>query len=173
MTQNGVSVVTTTWNERLTIGNLILRVRAVLRGFPHEIIVVDDESPDGTIDVARPLADVAVSKKREGQTMGLLHGMRLAKYRVIITIDSDLESSPEHIPELLSKTNEYDVVVASRRTIPASQKKSHPKPWANCSASQIPSQTTAPTKKTSFQSLTLKAEKPSEPNSSSSPRKTS
>ena len=80
MTQNGVSVVTTTWNERSTIATLILRVRTVLRGIPHEIIVVDDESPDGAVDIARRLADVTVTKKREGQTMGLLHGMHLAKY---------------------------------------------------------------------------------------------
>jgi len=118
MTQNGVSVVTTTWNERSTIETLILRVRTVLGGFPHEIIVVDDGSPDGTIEVARPLADLAVTKKREGQTAGLLHGMRIAKFPVIITIDADLENSPECIPELVSKTDEFSTVVASRTQIP-------------------------------------------------------
>jgi dolichol-phosphate mannosyltransferase len=118
MTQNGVSVVTTTWNERSTIENLIFKIRTVLRGIPHEIIVVDDESQDGTIDIARPLADVAVTKKREGQTVGLLYGMRLAKYPVVVTIDSDLENSPECIPELVSKTDEYSIAVASRTKLP-------------------------------------------------------
>ena len=118
MSQSGVSVVTTTWNERSTIENLILRIRTVLRGIPHEIIVVDDESQDGTIDIARRLADVAVTKKREGQTIGLLHGMRIAKYPVVVTIDSDLENSPECIPELVSKTDEYSIVVASRTKLP-------------------------------------------------------
>lgn len=76
MTQNGVSVVTTTWNERSTMATLILRVRTVLRGIPHEIILMDDESLDGAVDIARRLADVTVRKKKEGQTMGLLHGAR-------------------------------------------------------------------------------------------------
>ena len=50
--------------------------------------------------------------------MGLLHGMRLAKYPIIITIDSDLENNPEYVPELISKTDEYGIVVASRTRIP-------------------------------------------------------
>lgn len=65
MTQNGVWVVTIAWNERSTIETLIYRVRTVLRGIPHEVIVVDDDCPDGTIDIARRLADVAVTKKEK------------------------------------------------------------------------------------------------------------
>ncbi|MCJ7762809.1 glycosyltransferase family 2 protein, partial [Candidatus Bathyarchaeota archaeon] len=85
---------------------------------PHEVIVVDDESPDGTIEVARRLADVAVTKPREGQTKGLLYGMKLAKYPVIVTIDADLENTPECIPELVAQIGKFDVVVASRTKIP-------------------------------------------------------
>ena len=85
---------------------------------PHEIIIIDDSSPDGTIYVARRLADVAVAKVREGQSKGLLYGMRLAKYPVIVTIDADLENDPKLIPELLQQTSEYDIVVASRTNIP-------------------------------------------------------
>jgi len=39
--------------------------RNVLQQIPHEIVVVDDDSPDGAIEVARRLADVAVTKRRE------------------------------------------------------------------------------------------------------------
>ncbi len=116
--KSGLSIVTTTWNERSTISQLICEIRTVLQDVPHEIIVIDDESPDGTVEVAKSLADIAISKKREGQTEGLLYGMRLAKYPIIITIDSDLENSPKHIPELAKKASEYDVVVASRTIIP-------------------------------------------------------
>ena len=115
---NGVSIVTTTWNERKNIEKLIPIVRNVLRDVQHEIIVVDDNSPDGTIQVANRLADVAVTKTREGQSKGLLYGMKLAKYPVIITIDADLENDPEHIPKLIQKIDEFDIVVASRTKLP-------------------------------------------------------
>ena len=97
-TVQGISVVTTTWNEKENIEELIRRVRSTLQSIPHEIIVVDDSSSDGTLEVAKLFADVAVGKIREGQTKGLLYGAKLAKYPVIVTIDSDLENSPELIP---------------------------------------------------------------------------
>ena len=115
---NGVSIVTTTWNERENLTKLIPEIRNVLKQIPHEIILVDDDSPDSTIQVARLLADVAVSKKREGQSKGLLCGMKLAKYPVIVTIDADLENSPVYIPKLIQQISEFDVVVASRLSLP-------------------------------------------------------
>ena len=80
--------------------------------------MVDDSSSDGTLDVARRVADVAVGKPRQGQSIGLLHGMTLAKYPFVVTIDSDLENPPVLIPELLALAEGFDVVVASRTELP-------------------------------------------------------
>lgn len=118
MVAAGVSVVTTTWNESENIEKLVLLVRTVLWNYPHEVIVVDDSSTDGTFEIARRVADVAVVKKREGQTLGLLYGMKMAKYPVVITIDSDLENDPKYIPRLIEKIGQFDVVSASRSVIP-------------------------------------------------------
>lgn len=118
MVPNGVSVVTTTWNERENIEKLVSAIKRVLQNLPHEIIIVDDNSSDGTIHIAKRLADVAVTKPREGQTKGLLYGMQLAKYPAIITIDADLENDPIHIPELIQQTAKFDIVVASRTRLP-------------------------------------------------------
>jgi glycosyltransferase involved in cell wall biosynthesis len=70
MSPNSVSIVTTTWNERENIKKLIPTIRNALQNLPHETIVVDDNSSDGTFQTARLLADVAVTKPREGQTKG-------------------------------------------------------------------------------------------------------
>jgi dolichol-phosphate mannosyltransferase len=114
----GVSVVTTTWNEKENIAKLILAVRDILSNYPHEIIVVDDSSEDRTVDAAKPLADIVVQKKREGQTKGLLFGMKIAKYPIIVTIDSDLENDPKFIPQLLEQIKKFDLVIACRDVIP-------------------------------------------------------
>ena len=117
-TVQGISVVTTTWNEKENIEELIRRIRSTLKGIPHEIIVVDDSSSDGTLDVAQRFADLAVGKVREGQTKGLLYGAKLSKFPVIVTIDSDLENNPEYIPALIEKLSGFDLVVASRSVVP-------------------------------------------------------
>ena len=109
---------TTTWNERENIEELIRRIRTTLQGMPHEIIVVDDSSEDGTIEAAKRFADLAVEKNREGQTKGLLFGAKLAKFPVVVTIDADLENSPELIPSLVENLDVFDLVVASRRVVP-------------------------------------------------------
>ena len=126
MVPNGVSIVTTTWNERANIEKLIPTIRNTLQQIPHETIVVDDNSSDGTFQTARLLADVAVTKTREGQTKGLLHGMQLAKYPVIITIDADLENDPKHIPTLIQQTAKFDIVIACRTKLPRISEKTKP-----------------------------------------------
>ena len=63
----GISVVTTTWNERENVEELISRVRTALTGRAHEVIVVDDNSSDGTLEVAKQFADLAVGKARKGK----------------------------------------------------------------------------------------------------------
>jgi dolichol-phosphate mannosyltransferase len=115
---NGISVVTTTWNERENIEEWTRRIRKTLEGLPHEIVVVDDGSPDGTLEVATRLADVAVGKVREGQTKGLLFGAKLAKYPSIVTIDADLENDPKYILLLVQQLGTCDLAVASRTVLP-------------------------------------------------------
>ncbi len=48
----------------------------------------------------------------------MLFGAKRAKFPVVVTIDADLENSPELIPSLVDKLSEYDLVVASRAVLP-------------------------------------------------------
>jgi len=114
-----ISIVSATWNERETLPALVQRIHEALSRIRHEIIIVDDSSPDGTYTLASKLADKAICKKREGQSIALLTGIREAKHPIVVTIDADLENDPSNIPALVSKIEEgYDLVVASRRTLP-------------------------------------------------------
>ena len=114
----GISVVIATFNEKENIEKTIFLIRNTLRYTIHEIIIVDDGSQDGTIDIAKNLANVAISKMHEGQTISLLYGMRLAKYPIIVTIDADMENNPKYISTLAEQTSRFDIVVASRTKLP-------------------------------------------------------
>lgn len=116
----GISVVTTTYNEREYVKPFVDAVRKVLKEIEHEIIIVDDNSPDGTYIVAREYADRALLRKHEGQTKGLLYGIRAAKYPIVVTLDIDLENPPELIPVLVRYflDNNLDLLVASRTVLP-------------------------------------------------------
>lgn len=115
-----VSVVTTTYNEREYVRPFVKRVRDALKDIGHEVIIVDDSSPDGTFEEACRWADRAVLVKRAGQTRGLLTGMRVARYPLVVTLDADLENPPELIPALLEvfADKRLDLLVASRTVIP-------------------------------------------------------
>lgn len=117
---DGVSIVTATYCERENIRPLIERLRKALAGVEHEIIVVDDSSPDGTYEAALELADRAILVKRAGQTRSLLEGIKAARHETVVTIDADLENPPELVPLLLETFEQrgFDVLVASRSRLP-------------------------------------------------------
>jgi dolichol-phosphate mannosyltransferase len=118
-----LSVVVPTYKESENIGlfleALCESLDPVLAG-KYEIVVMDDDSPDGTLDVA---AAVAVSRpqvrlvkrlnKRELST-AVIRGWQLARGQALSTINADFQHPPELIAGLwqLLKTN--DLVVASR-----------------------------------------------------------
>jgi glycosyltransferase involved in cell wall biosynthesis len=84
MVLNGVSVVTTTWNERENIEKLVPSMRNVLQRVQHEIVVVDDNSPDETIQIANNNIVFPRLHEKEGT------GMRTPLKRGITTACSKL-----------------------------------------------------------------------------------
>ena len=108
-----LSVILPTFNEKEHLSELSARIQAALPG--AEIIVVDDNSPDGTADFARHLGlKVLVRPVREGLASAVLEGFKIAKGDILCVMDADLSHSPEVLPEMLKQMKDADVVVGSR-----------------------------------------------------------
>jgi dolichol-phosphate mannosyltransferase len=114
-----VSVVLPTYDERENIGPLIEGILTQVQR-PVEIVVVDDDSPDGTWRVVQAMADqdarIRLLRRTDerGLTSALEAGIRLAHGDVIAWMDCDLSMPPEVLPALLALTDQVDVAVGSR-----------------------------------------------------------
>ena len=115
-----ISVVVPLYNEAESLPELeqwISRVMAE-HGFSYEIIFVNDGSTDGSWEVIKSLEQgnpsvKGVSFRRNyGKSPALNTGVRRAKGDVVITMDADLQDSPDEIPELYRMITEegYDLV---------------------------------------------------------------
>lgn len=116
-----VSIIVPTYNERENITILVDRIHRTLseKSIDYEIIVVDDNSPDGTAEEARRLAEkynikVLVREKRLGLTSAVYEGFKHASGDSIIVMDADLQHPPEIIPSLVYALRKCDIVIASR-----------------------------------------------------------
>jgi glycosyltransferase involved in cell wall biosynthesis len=118
-----LSVVVPMYNEEDSVLPLYRAVMDVLDRLeaPSELILVDDGSRDGTFARLRAVAESdrrvrAVRFRRNfGQTPAMSAGIALARGRVIVTMDGDLQNDPADIPEFLAKIGEgYDIVVGWR-----------------------------------------------------------
>ena len=116
-----VYVVTATYNERENVQEVHRRLREVLGG--AHLVVVDDNSPDGTGEVVRQLAamdervHLVTRPGKLGYASAHQAGMRLALDEgadVVVALDADLSHDPAAIPAMLERLAEYDVVVGSR-----------------------------------------------------------
>ena len=108
-----------TYNERDNIGPLIESILATLDR-PIQIIVVDDDSPDGTWQVVQEMSanDERIELLRRtderGLTSALNAGIARARGDIIAWMDCDLSMPPEKLPELVEALAESDLAVGSR-----------------------------------------------------------
>jgi dolichol-phosphate mannosyltransferase len=112
-----VSVVLPTYNERDNIVNLIRELLKHL-GENVELIVSDDNSPDGTGQVVKslkiPQVRLITRYKNKGLGPAIFDGIRAAKGKYIVWMDCDLTMPPSLVPKMLKELKNYDVVVGSR-----------------------------------------------------------
>jgi dolichol-phosphate mannosyltransferase len=117
-----VSIVTPTYNERQNLPILVEELFGVVAKDPNidlELIIVDDNSPDGTGQVADELAksfpiQVIHRAGKMGLGSAVMEGFMLSKRDYLGVMDGDLSHDPIIIPEMISSLKEYDIVIGSR-----------------------------------------------------------
>lgn len=105
-----ISIVIALLNEKESLPELVRWIEEVMvrEGYSHEIIMVDDGSTDGSWETILTLAEQynvihGISFRRNyGKSAALYHGFKAARGRVVVTMDADLQDSPEEIPEMFS-----------------------------------------------------------------------
>ena len=115
-----LSLISPTFNEKENITPLVERVHKALSKYSYELIVVDDNSPDGTSELAKSLSSkyplkVILRTSERGLASAVVAGFDQATGEVLGVIDADLQHPPEEIPALLEAIRGgADVAIASR-----------------------------------------------------------
>ena len=115
-----ISVIVPTYREAENIPSLAERIDKAMAslGRPYELIIVDDDSGDGTDNRVRDLASDGlpvslISRKDErGLSSAVIRGFREATGRYLVCMDADLSHPPEAIPDLIRSLDEPDVEFA-------------------------------------------------------------
>ena len=115
-----LSIIIPAYDEKESLPELLAWIRRVMEreGLSYEAIIVDDGSRDGTWDCVKGLSagDPAVKgirfRRNYGKSAALFCGFRKAAGEVVVTMDADLQDSPEEIPEMRRMILEdgYDLV---------------------------------------------------------------
>ena len=115
-----ISIVISLFNEEESLPELIQWIEGVMKkeGYKYEIIMVDDGSRDNSWKVIKELSESNAAirgirfRRNYGKSAALYHGFAAAEGRVVVTMDADLQDSPEEIPEMYRMVVEegYDVV---------------------------------------------------------------
>ena len=115
-----LTIIVPLFDEAESLPELVRWINRTLdgRGWEYEIIMVDDGSTDGSWKVVRELAEADGRihgirfRRNYGKSAALYHGFKAAGGNVVVTMDADLQDSPEEIPEMYRMVTEdgWDVV---------------------------------------------------------------
>lgn len=115
-----LSIILPTYNEVGNIIKLVKSISAILNSSSYEILIIDDDSPDGTAEKAKKefhhdkRIRIFVKKKDKGLARAIATGIQKSKGIYILVMDTDFNHNPEDIPHFLALKEKYDLVVGSR-----------------------------------------------------------
>ena len=128
-----VSIILPTYNERENICDLIEAIQHELNpaGLAYEVLVMDDNSPDGTAQVVRDhfglvagaaefitsgncTVRLCVRTKDKGLANSIRDGLERAQGRTLVVMDTDFNHDPAMIPQMVDLLRYYDLVIGSR-----------------------------------------------------------
>jgi dolichol-phosphate mannosyltransferase len=120
-----VSIVLPTYNEREGIADVCTELLAITRAarLDAELVIVDDDSPDGTATHAaavfadEPTVRVLVRRGERGLATAIRHGVQAARGDFLVVMDSDGNHDPALLPLMVRCAEVFDVVVGSRYVI--------------------------------------------------------
>ncbi|MDO8567261.1 MAG: glycosyltransferase [Dehalococcoidales bacterium] len=117
---NSVSLIIPTYKEHDNIAPLMERIHQALHAFDYRVLLVDDDSNDGTAELAASLSskypvDIFVRKNKRGLASAVVDGIARATGDTVVVMDADLQHPPEVLPDLVLKIDESaDMAIASR-----------------------------------------------------------
>jgi len=113
-----ISVILPTFNEQDNIVFLVKAVHKKLEAYEHEILIIDDNSPDGTyqavINENFPYVRAVLREKDPGLANSIRCGLEKAGGNIIVFMDSDFNHQPKYLPFMIQALSHYDCVSASR-----------------------------------------------------------
>ena len=110
-----VSIILSTYNEALVIEDTISKIFKYLDNV--EVILVDDNSPDGTFEKAKKINNPNLKvylRKSRGLASAFLLGLINSSSEVVGWLDSNMGGLAERLPEMLSQLEKNDIVILSR-----------------------------------------------------------
>jgi dolichol-phosphate mannosyltransferase len=119
----GYSVILPTFNENNHIKDLIKSISSIFlsQNILFEILVVDDNSTDGTIktinDYSKKNKYVKIiyrKNKKKNLAKSIDEGIRVSNYNFVIWMDADFQHPPKYILNLIKLSNKHDAIVCSR-----------------------------------------------------------
>ena len=115
-----VSVILPTYNESGNIVPLVHEIFQTLGDAPVEVLVVDDNSPDGTADCVRkafhddPRVRLIVRTAYPSFAKSIRTGIDNARGDVVVVMDSDFNHQPKYLPFMIEGMRHFDCVMGSR-----------------------------------------------------------